>query len=64
MIGHHFNIIPFISIDYPLSCDAIDACSDFDIMKRNFTLEQMILHTSDCDYHKGGIYIINNNYYS
>ena len=36
MLGHKMRILPLVSLDYPLSCDAID---DADIDKKNFSVE-------------------------
>ena len=48
MIGHHFQLLPFISLDYPLACDTTDHCSLNDIMRRNFTINDVINHCPEC----------------
>ncbi len=34
MAGHKMRVPPFVSLDYPLSCDTVDVCSTADIARR------------------------------
>ena len=55
MIGHKMRLLPFISVDYPISCDAYDKCSAADIDKRFSSVRNMILHSQDCEYFPGDL---------
>ena len=48
MAGEKMFLPPFISLDYPLSCDTTDACSAEDIIRRNLTIEQIISRAPEC----------------
>lgn len=49
MAGYQMRIPPFISLDYPLSCDTIDDCSNEDIRIRNQTVEEIIYRSAECE---------------
>jgi hypothetical protein len=49
MCGHKMRLPPFVSLDYPLGCDANEKCAVSDISNRNQTVEQMIMNARDCN---------------
>jgi hypothetical protein len=55
MIGFKMRLLPFISLDYPISCEAYEKCSTADIEKRFSTVEAMILHSQDCESYPGDL---------
>lgn len=48
MVGHHMRILPFKSLDYPLSCDTVDACDAQDILNRGMTMERIAMWAVEC----------------
>lgn len=48
MVGHHMRVLPFHSLDYPLSCDTTDTCTKEDLAHRNLTIEQMVQWVPEC----------------
>lgn len=48
MVGTRMRLPPFISLDYPLSCDTIDSCSTTDLELRNFTIEDIVSRAPEC----------------
>ena len=48
MAGYNMRIPPFISVDYPLSCDTTDKCDDASITRRFKDIEDMIFHAVEC----------------
>jgi hypothetical protein len=48
MIGTKFALLPFVSMDYPLSCDTVDDCTHQDIANRNQTIEKIINWAPEC----------------
>jgi hypothetical protein len=48
MVGQQMRIPPFISLDYPLSCDTVDKCSDADIAARGLSVAEMIGWAPEC----------------
>ena len=55
MIGYKLRLLPFISLDFPISCEAYEKCSNADIEKRFSTVESMILHSQDCESYPGDL---------
>lgn len=50
MAGNKLRLPPFVSLDYPLSCDTIDNCADEDIKIRNQTIEEIIERAPECQH--------------
>jgi hypothetical protein len=48
MVGKRLRIAPFISLDYSLACDTVDICSDDEVLSHNFTIEDIITRTVEC----------------
>jgi hypothetical protein len=48
MAGAKMRLPPFVSLDYPLSCDTVDKCEDTDIKRRYKGMIDMIFHTVEC----------------
>ena len=48
MVGQHMRILPFRSLDYPLSCDSVDVCDKDDITKRGMTMERIAMWAPEC----------------
>ena len=48
MVGENMRLVPFISLDFPMSCDTIDLCSEEDIMLRNQSIEDILYRTPNC----------------
>ena len=48
MSGSKMRPIPFISVDYTLSCDTLDDCTNENIAKRPHSLIDIINHAPDC----------------
>jgi len=48
MSGAQMRLPPFISLDYPLSCDTVEGCSDSQVLARNQTVEDIIVRAPEC----------------
>lgn len=48
MVGTKFALLPFVSMDYPLSCDTVDDCTHQDISNRNQSIERIINWAPEC----------------
>lgn len=48
MVGQQMRIPPFVSLDYPLSCDTVDNCSDNDITRRGLSIADIIGWAPEC----------------
>lgn len=48
MVGHQLTLPPFLSMDYPLGCETVDACATADIEFRETTIERMMARTQEC----------------
>ena len=48
MVGEKMRLVPFISLDFPMSCDTIDLCGDEDVIPRNQSIEDIIYRTPNC----------------
>lgn len=49
MVGYQMRMLPFISLDFPMVCDTIDACSDNEVLGRNQTIEEIVLRNPACE---------------
>lgn len=54
MAGQQMRLPPFVSLDYPLSCDTIDICSDVDVLARKQTIEGIISRAPECQRKRSG----------
>jgi hypothetical protein len=48
MAGAKMRLPPFVSLDFPLSCDTIEDCNDDNIHQRYQGLQEMISHAREC----------------
>jgi hypothetical protein len=48
LVGTKMSLLPFVSLDYPLSCDTVDDCAENDIMARRQSIEMIINRAPEC----------------
>ena len=48
MVGEKMRLVPFVSLDFPMSCDTVDLCADEDVLMRKQTIEDIIYRSPNC----------------